>query len=216
MGGREYNIKIKDLHGISVCIVDEQALVRQGLARALELERRIQVVGEASDGLGAIILARRFAPDVMLIDINMLGSNGIEVSKIINRDLPNTRIIALNVYNDDPVFEVIRPGVSAYILKDVQTEELIQVIIDVHEGRSVIHPRSNAEGDGGYIGLLTRREKEILEFIAKGEANRGIAQKLYISEKTVKNHITNILRKLHVHDRTQAAIYAIKCKLVEL
>ncbi|NLC08017.1 MAG: response regulator transcription factor [Syntrophomonadaceae bacterium] len=218
---------IKAHDEIRVCIVDDHALVRQGLARVLELEPRIQVVGEAGDGLGAISLANELRPDVILMDINMPGTDGIEASRIINRDHPNTRIIALTVYDDDRVFEVIRAGVSAYILKDVEAEELIRAIIDVHEGRSIIHPRvtgkvlgeftrlSNSEGDGSHLDRLTQREREVLELIAKGEANREIANRLYISEKTVKNHITSILRKLNVHDRTQAAIYAIKCKLVE-
>ncbi|MGI6649780.1 MAG: response regulator [Bacillota bacterium] len=212
---------------IRVCIVDDHALVRQGLARVLELEPRIQVVGEAGDGLEAILLANELRPDVILMDINMPVTDGIEASRIINRDHPKTRIIALTVYDDDRVFEVIRAGVSAYILKDVEAEELIRAIIDVHEGRSIIHPRvtgkvlgeftrlSNSEGDGSHLDRLTQREREVLELIAKGEANREIANRLYISEKTVKNHITSILRKLNVHDRTQAAIYAIKRKLVE-
>jgi DNA-binding NarL/FixJ family response regulator len=218
--------EVSGLSEIRVCIADDHALVRQGLARVLELEPRIRVVGEAGDGQGAVNLAHKLRPDVILMDINMPGTNGIEASRLINRDLPNIRIIALTVYDDDRVFEVIRAGVSAYILKDVEAEDLIRAIIDVHEGSSIIHPRvtgkllgefarlSNSEGDGGHISRLTQREKEILGLIAKGEANREIAQNLYISEKTVKNHITSILRKLHVHDRTQAAIYAIKYKLV--
>ncbi|NLK52186.1 MAG: response regulator transcription factor [Syntrophomonadaceae bacterium] len=216
------------LDEIRVCIVDDHALVRQGLARVLELEPRIQVVGEAEDGQTAVNLVRQLQPDVVLMDINMPKTDGITASRMINQEFPDIRIIALTVYDDDRVFEVIRAGVSAYILKDVNAEDLIQAIIDVHKGRSIIHPRvtgkllgefarlSKQGTNGSCINLLTQREKEVLELIARGQANREIAQRLYISEKTVKNHITSILRKLHVNDRTQAAIYAIKSKMVEL
>lgn len=216
------------LDEIRVCIVDDHALVRQGLARVLELEPRIQVVGEAGDGQTAVNLVRQLQPDVVLMDINMPKTDGITASRMINQEFPDIRIIALTVYDDDRVFEVIRAGVSAYILKDVNAEDLIQAIIDVHKGRSIIHPRvtgkllgefarlSKQGTNGSCINLLTQREKEVLELIARGQANREIAQRLYISEKTVKNHITSILRKLHVNDRTQAAIYAIKSKMVEL
>lgn len=215
------------MHQIGVILVDDHTIVRQGLKRVLELNSQIAVLGEASDGESAIELARSLNPDVILMDVNMPGINGIEASKVILQEMPQTKIIALTVSEDDQVFELIRAGISAYLLKDVDTDELLKAIEEVYEGRSVVHPRVTARLFGELNRLasrpqsndqleqLTAREREVLKLIGKGDSNRDIAECLYISEKTVKNHITNILRKLGAKDRTQAAIFAIKSHLIE-
>ena len=182
------------MHQIGVILVDDHTIVRQGLKRVLELNPQISVLGEASDGESAIELARSLNPDVILMDVNMPGINGIEASKIILQEMPQAKIIALTVNEDDQVFELIR--VTARLFGELN--------------RLASRPQSNDQ-----LEQLTSREREVLKLIGKGDSNRDIAECLYISEKTVKNHITNILRKLDAKDRTQAAIFAIKSHLIE-
>lgn len=213
---------------IRVLIVDDHPLVRQGLRKVLELEPRLTVVDEAGDGQGAINMARLLEPDVILMDLNMPGMNGIEASRVIKRENPDIKIIALTVCDEQDVAQVIRAGISGYVLKDVEPGELIEAIISASEGKSVIHPTIASKLIGEFNRLseaiahptglerLTPREREVLQLIARGYPNREIARALYISEKTAKNHITSIFRKLNIQDRTQAAILAIKHKLVEL
>jgi len=212
-----------------VLIADDHPLVREGLRHVLELDPGLKVVGEVGDGQGAINLTRALRPDVILMDIKMPGTDGIEASRVIRREFPETKIIFLTVSDEnEEIMEVVRSGASGYLLKDVEPAELIRAIYNVMEGKPALHPvaaqrllgelsrlATPPEEDEG-IKLLTEREKEVLVLIAQGESNRSIAKKLFISEKTVKNHITSIFRKLKVEDRTQAAIYAIKKGLVEL
>ncbi|NLW45467.1 MAG: response regulator transcription factor [Syntrophomonadaceae bacterium] len=207
---------------IRVVVADDHALIREGLTKLLELEDDIEVLGEAGDGQGAINLARRYHPDVILMDINMPVTDGITATRVIKREMPHTRIIALTVYEDEQVVEMVKAGVSAYILKDVAAQELMSTIRRVMEGNVFIHPRVasrvvkelTSERER-YENRLTRREKDILDLVVKGNSNKEIAGLLYISEKTVKNHLTNIFRKLSVKDRTQAAVYALKNGLVK-
>ena len=215
--------------GIKILIVDDHVLLREGLVKILSLDNDLEVIGEASRGEEAVALARELTPDVILMDINMPGINGIEATKVIKTEMPQIGIIALTIHDDEEyIFELVRAGVSGYVLKDIQPERLIAAIKDVAQGKSVIHPAITAKLLGEFNRLserktrpssfddLTIRELDVLELIAKGMANKDIAQSLFISEKTVKNHITNIFRKLSVDDRTQAALYAIKKKLVKL
>lgn len=214
---------------VKVLIVDDHILIRQGLRKILELERQIEVADEAGDGQGAINLVRKLRPQVVLMDINMPGINGIEATKIIKREFPETGVIALTVHQDEEyVYELVRAGVSGYILKDVNPDILVKTILKVAQGESVIDSSittkllmefnrlagSKAEKDK--VEELSDREIQVLKLIAKGHTNKQIGQELFISEKTVKNHITNIFRKLKVEDRTQAALCAIKAKLVQL
>jgi DNA-binding NarL/FixJ family response regulator len=194
----------------------------------MELDPQMKVVGEVGDGQGAINKTRILNPDVILMDLKMPGTDGIEASRVIRREFPEIRVIILTVADDDDMLEVIRAGASGYLLKDVEPGELLKAIHTVYEGRPAFHPIVTSRLLGEYnrlsmpvrkddeISMLTEREKEVLCLIAQGESNKNIAHKLFISEKTVKNHITSIFRKLKVEDRTQAAIFAIKRRLVEV
>jgi len=216
------------LDGIRVLIADDHPLIREGLRHVLEMDPQIKVVGEAGDGQGAINKARILNPDVVLMDLKMPGTDGVESSRVIRREFPEIKIIILTVADDDDMLEVIRAGAGGYLLKDVEPGELLKAIHTVYEGRPAFHPIVASRLLGEYnrlsmpvrrddeISLLTEREREVLALIAQGESNKNIAHKLFISEKTVKNHITSIFRKLKVEDRTQAAIFAIKKRMVEV
>lgn len=208
---------------ISIVIADDHPLVREGIRKILELEPGIQVVAEAGNGQEAIAMARRHRPDVILIDINMPGLNGIEATKVIRRELPQTGILALTIHDDEEyIIELLKCGVSGYVLKDIGAEELVKAIFQVARGYQVIHPgiapkvidyiqKKDLPANSSTEGLpLTPREREILVHVSLGKSNREIARDLYISEKTVKNHLTNIFHKIGVSDRTQAALYALK------
>jgi DNA-binding NarL/FixJ family response regulator len=223
-------VRRKRLMGkIKVLIADDHPLIREGLRHVLELDPQIEIVGEVGDGQGAINLARSMRPDVILMDLKMPGTSGVEACRVISTEMPEIRIIILTVSEDDEMLEVIKTGACGYLLKDVEPAELIKAIRSVMEGVPAFHPvvtgrllseyqRLSAapadEEDG--IAALTAREKEVLALIARGESNRNIARRLFISEKTVKNHVTSIFRKLRVEDRTQAAIYAIKRNMVKI
>ncbi|MDR9755724.1 MAG: response regulator [Thermacetogeniaceae bacterium] len=212
---------------IRVLIADDHPLIREGLRRVLEMDPRIEICDEVGDGQGAINLTRTLHPDVILMDLKMPGTGGLEASRVIRKEMPDVKIIILTVAEDEEMLEVIKAGASGYLLKDVQPDELLKSIHDVVEGKPAFHPvvtgkllgeysrLSSRDKDQG-INNLTAREKEVLALIARGESNRGIARRLFISEKTVKNHITSIFRKIKVTDRTQAAIYAIKNHMVEI
>jgi len=207
---------------IRVLIADDHLLVREGLRRILELDTNIEIITEVGDGQGAINIARKMKPDVIIMDINMPGTNGIVATRVITNELPDTRIIALTIYEDEKVVEMVKMGVAAYVLKDVAGSELIDTIHKVMNGEVVIHPRvanrlvneltrPEKKADDN---KLTRREKDVLALLAKGYTNKQMAETIFISEKTVKNHLTSIFRKLGVKDRTQAAVYALKNNLV--
>lgn len=214
---------------IRVIIIDDHPLVREGLKKLLELEKRIEIVDVAGDGQGAINIARKLKPDVILMDINMPGTNGIEATRVIKREFPSIGIIALTAHEEEEfVLELVRAGVSGYVLKDIAPDKLVETIKTVAQGNSVIDPSITNllfnevnrlskyyQGREGQE-VLTNREMDILRSMTKGFSNKEIAGELLISEKTVKNHITSIFRKIKVEDRTQAVLYAIKHHLVEL
>ncbi len=203
---------------IRVLIADDHALVREGLRKLLELDDSIEVVDEVGDGQGAINIARKKELDVILMDVNMPGTNGIVATRVIKRELPSIHIIALTIYEDEEVVDMVRAGVSAYVLKDVAGSELIDTIHRVMQGEVVIHPRvanrlvrELSRTDKKKTDIrLTRRETDVLSLLVKGHSNKEMAEAMFISEKTVKNHLTSIFRKLGVKDRTQAAVYALK------
>lgn len=207
---------------IKVLIADDHVLVREGLRKLLELDENIEVMTEVGDGQGAINIARKAKPDIILMDVNMPGTDGIVATKVIKREYPAIKIIALTIYEDEEVVEMVRAGVSAYVLKDVAGSELVDTIHRVMQGEIVIHPRVanrlvrelNRNDSKKNEVRLTKREKDVLDLLVKGNTNKEMADAMFISEKTVKNHLTSIFRKLGVKDRTQAAVYALKNNIV--
>ena len=208
---------------ISVLIADDHPLFRQGIKQILELEKDIIVVAQAANGDDAVQLAREHKPDVILMDINMPGSNGLQAIKEIKDENISSKIIVLTIHEDrEYLIKTIQMGAEGYVLKDAEPQVLIDAIRNVHIGQSYIQPNMTKElvmefnrltlhnKDRNGENRLTAREREVLKLIAEGMINKEIATKLYISEKTVKNHVSSIFRKLNVSDRTQAAIYAIK------
>lgn len=212
---------------IRAVIVDDHPLLRQGLSKLLELEGGITVVGQASHGLEALRLVDELEPDVVLLDINMPGMNGIEVAKRLREKHPKTGILILTIHDDESyVNEMIRIGVRGYLLKDAEPREVVHAIKQVAAGESVYSTHLMERVMERYHKMqvqygrlqsaatisdlsLTSRELEILQYIVEGLSNKEIANVLFISEKTVKNHITSLLRKLEVEDRTQAAVFAV-------
>jgi two-component system, NarL family, response regulator LiaR len=212
---------------IKVLIVDDHQVVRQGLRTFLELHEDIEVVGEAGDGLAAVEMVRRLAPDVVLMDLMMPRLDGIAATRQVKELRGSTKVIALTSFTEeDKVIPVIQAGASSYLLKDVSPDDLVEAIRAVHRGEARLHPNiarilmeqvahtSNLRHDPT-VEELTEREREVVGWVAKGHNNQAIAQELVISEKTVKTHISNILGKLNLEDRTQLAIYAIKHGLAD-
>jgi len=214
---------------IKVLIVDDHPLVREGLVKILSTDDSIEVAGTAENGEQAVKMALEIKPDIILMDINLPVLNGIEATRIIKSHLHETGIIALTIHDQEEyLFELIKAGISGYLLKDTSPDLLIKTVLGVFRGESFISPSLTAKMMAEFNRLtsittrnanpqgLTRREVDVLRLLALGNNNRTIAQELFISEKTVKNHLTNIFQKLGVGDRTQAAIYAVKNKIVEL
>jgi len=207
---------------IRVLIADDHSLVREGLRKLLESEDEFDIITEVGDGQGAINIARKAKPEVILMDVNMPGTDGVLATKVIKREMPDTKIIALTIYEDDEVVEMVRAGVSAYVLKDVVGQELTEIIHKVMAGEVVIHPRVASRLVRELTGAnkrktdvrLTKREKDVLTLLVKGYSNKEMAEAMFISEKTIKNHLTSLFRKLGVKDRTQAAVYALKNNIV--
>lgn len=205
-----------------VVIADDHVLVREGLRKLLELDSNIEVIDEVGDGQGAINIARKEKPDIIIMDVNMPGTDGIVATRVIKRELPSVRIIALTVYEGEEVVDMVKAGASAYILKDVAGSELVDTIHRVMNGEVVIYPRvanrlvrelRQNENRKSEV-KLTKREKDVLSLLVKGNTNKEMAEVMFISEKTVKNHLTSIFRKLGVKDRTHAAIFALKNRMV--
>jgi NarL family two-component system response regulator LiaR len=217
---------------IRVLIVDDHPMVRQGLRTFLELHEEIEVIGEAANGLEAVEQVRQFQPDVVLMDLVMPQLDGIAATRQVRSVSSSTQVLALTSFaEDDKVFPAIEAGATGYLLKDVTPDDLIKAIQAAHSGEVQLHPNitkklmqqvaaragqpSSERAKQTAIEELTERELDVLRFIAKGLNNREIAGQLVISEKTVKTHVSNILTKLHLADRTQAAIYALKAGLVK-
>jgi DNA-binding NarL/FixJ family response regulator len=201
---------------IRVLIADDHAVVRQGLRTFLDLQDDIEVVGEAGDGAAALAAAIELTPDVVLVDLVMPGVDGIEAIRGLRERVPGTRAIVLSSFIDDEkLFPAVRAGAAGYLLKDVQPQELVEAIRTVHGGGALLHPRvASRLLEELTTDPLTPREREVLGLIGRGMANKVIARELSLSEKTVKAHVSNILAKLGVTDRTQAALYAVRAGLV--
>jgi NarL family two-component system response regulator LiaR len=210
---------------ISVLIADDHPVVRQGLRTFLDLQEDMEILGEAGDGAEAVTKVEQLLPDVVLMDLVMPGMDGIEATRRIRAISPSTKVIVLTSFADDnKVIPSVKAGAAGYLLKDVRPHELADAIRAVYRGEALLHPAvaaklmqevaqgsSLAPGEG-----LTGRELDVLRLIAHGLPNKEIAGSLVISEKTVKTHVSNILQKLHLADRTQAALYAVRQGIVEL
>ena len=209
---------------ITVLIVDDHAIVRQGLRTYLELYPDIEVVGEAADGDEAIARARELLPDIVLMDLVMPRRDGVEATRAITAMSPSTRVIVLTSFSEDEkIFASIKAGAQGYLMKDVDPRDLVRAIRTVHRGEAQLDPEIARKLMQEFTNPqpspprhdLTDRELEVLGLIAQGKSNKEISEELVLSEKTVKTHVSNILQKLHLSDRTQAAVYALRLKVVD-
>jgi DNA-binding NarL/FixJ family response regulator len=215
------------MNTIRLLMVDDHRMFLQGLRSLLEMEPDIKVIGECTNGYEALDAVLRLQPDVVLMDINMPGLNGVDATRQILEQRPDTGIIILTMYREDAqVFHAIKNGARGYVLKDVETSEVVRAVRAVARGESVIDPvlatrvltefkRVWQQGSAHPRDGLTERELAILRLIAAGLSNKEIGAELCFSEKTIKNYITVIFQKLHLTDRTQAAVYAVQHGLVE-
>jgi len=204
---------------IRLLLVDDQDLIRRGMTALLKSDGALQVVGEAANGQEATALVASLTPDVAVMDVRMPVMDGVAATKAICQQFPDTKILVLTTFDDQEyVTQALQNGASGYLLKDTPFDELVQAIRFVHKGYTHIGPGlvNNAVTTPPVAALtpalaeLTPREQEILQLIAQGASNREIAQSLYLAEKTVRNHVTNILSRLGLRDRTQAAIVALQ------
>ncbi|MEK6683780.1 MAG: response regulator transcription factor [Nitrospirota bacterium] len=214
-----------------VLIADDHQVVREGLSAILTTKEDIEVVGLAKDGVEAVEMTRTLLPDVVLMDISMPRMNGVEATREIKRENPHIGVVVLTMYAEEEyIFDLVKAGATGYLLKDADSSQIVKAIRAIAEGESLIHPSVAskilnefsllAAGKGRKPGRLehdlTDREITVLELVAEGKTNKEIANVLELSEKTVKNHVRNIFHKLHVYDRTQAAVHAIRKGLIEL
>ena len=216
---------------IRVLIVDDHALFRRGLQMVLEQEPDIAVVGEAGDGTEAVDKAVETMPDVVLMDVRMPRRGGIDATLKIKEILPSTKILMLTISDEEAdLYDAIKAGANGYLLKEISIDEVAAAIRSVQTGQSLISPSMASKLLGEFAQMvrkaeekpavpqprLTDREMEVLTLVAQGRNNRDIAKELFISENTVKNHIRNILEKLHLHSRMEAVVYAVREKLLEI
>jgi len=209
---------------IRVLIADDHAVVRQGLRTFLELQDDIEVVADVADGEAALRAAREHEPDVVLMDLVMPGIGGVEAIRGLREARPEARVLVLTSFLDDEkLFPAVRAGAAGYLLKDVEPAELVRAIRTVDDGEALLHPAVAARLMEEFAETerpaaeeaLTAREREVLQLIARGLPNKLIARDLEIAEKTVKTHVSSILSKLGLTDRTQAALYAVRHGMVE-
>lgn len=219
---------------IKLIIADDHTLLRQGIRNVLELESDLEILAEACDGEDAIQKIGSYCPDVVLLDLNMPKMSGIEVARWAKKNHPKIQIVILTIHEDENyMFEVIRAGALGYLLKDVEPAMLVKAIQTVAAGQSFIYPTLTGRLVGEFTRLsdaehqqhhrylrpnpdrLTVREMDILKLLVGGLSNQEIASRLYLSEKTIKNHLTSVFRKFGVSDRTQAALYALKHKVID-
>jgi two-component system NarL family response regulator len=216
---------------LRVLVVDDHALFRRGLQMVLEQEPDLELVGEASDGTEAVEKAQELMPDVILMDVRMPKRSGIEATVQIRDLMPHVKILMLTISDEEAdLYEAIKAGASGYLLKEIPIEEVADAIRSVWAGQSRISPSMASKLLNEFAAIskastekpeipaprLTDREMEVLKLVAKGMNNRDIAKELYISENTVKNHIRNLLEKLHLHSRMEAVVYAVREKMIEI
>jgi DNA-binding NarL/FixJ family response regulator len=216
---------------LRVMVVDDHALFRRGLQMVLEAEPDLDLVGEASDGEEAVKRAEELVPDVVLMDVRMPKRSGIEAARQIREVLPHVKILMLTISDEEAdLYDAIKAGAAGYLLKEIPIEEVADAIRSVWAGQSRISPSMASKLLTEFAAMskaaderpqmptpkLTDREMEVLKLVAQGMNNRDIAKDLYISENTVKNHIRNILEKLHLHSRMEAVVYAVREKMIEI
>lgn len=228
-------MKTEERHKIRIAMIDDHPLFRAGVKQILSMEENFEVVAEGEDGSEAVDLMRQYQPDIILMDMQMPKVNGIEATETLLQSFPNAKVLILSIYEEETyVSSVLRAGAVGYLLKEMKATKLIEAIKMTAAGGMYIHPKvapyvlkeyrdlwqkqQAQQAATAYqvveycrpLHLLTVRECEILQLLVDGENNKGMAESLYISEKTVKNHISRILRKLKVKDRTQAVVVAMK------
>ena len=220
-----------------IIIVDDHQLFREGVKRILDFEDTFEVVAEGDDGTDIVQLYRMNMPDVVLMDINMPTKNGVDATADLIAEFPEAKVIMLSIHDDESyVTHALKSGALGYMLKEMDADEIVEAIKVVANGGSYLHPKvtknlvaefrrlSEHENKGNFhqteirrpFHLLTKRECEVLQLLTDGQSNRSIGETLYISEKTVKNHVSSILQKMNVNDRTQAVVTAIKNGWVEV
>lgn len=211
---------------IRILIADDHHVVRRGLVFFLKTQKDLEIIGEAENGRKAIEMAKELKPDIILMDLAMPEMDGIEATKVIKKEEPGIKIMILTSFSDqDHVIPALEAGASGFQLKDIQPDELVASIKKMVKGESQLHPKAtshllanlshSSNPKKSLLEELTKRELEVLKEIAKGKSNKEIAASLYITEKTVKTHVSNLLAKLELADRTQAALFAVKNKLAE-
>lgn len=204
---------------IRILLVDDHEVVRQGLRAFFDVQERFEVIAEAESGTAAVRMVEKFVPDVVLMDLIMPGMDGVEATRLVKNISPRTQIVVLTSYHEDEhIFPALKAGAISYILKDVKMDELAEAVLKAARGEATLHPRiasrviqelhANNKDEKNSVADLTKREMETLKLIAQGMSNSEIAETLVISEYTVKGHVSNILSKLHLADRTQAAVFA--------
>ncbi|MFD2211750.1 response regulator [Virgibacillus halophilus] len=223
---------------VKIVLIDDHKLFREGVKRILDFEPSFQIVAEGDDGEMAPTLVKKYRPDVVIMDINMPRINGIQATADLIRLFPKSRVIILSIHDDEAyVTHALKTGAQGYLLKEMDSNSLIEAIKVVSEGGSYLHPkvthnlvreyrRLSKDPQSGKkssqiifqkpLHILTKRECQVLQLVAEGKSNKAVADALYISEKTVKNHVSNILQKMDVADRTQAVVSAIRNGWVEV
>lgn len=210
---------------LRIMLVDDHTLIRKGLAALLACQPNFRVVGEASDGLEAIKIARQTMPDLILMDVHMPHCSGTEATRVIKREMPYIKVVMLTVSDEDEdLFEAIKSGARGYLLKDLEPDQLFELLDKTQKDEAALsrtmmtrildefqRPDQSQAGQDE----LTERELEVLRLVVEGDTNAEIAQKLVISDNTVKMHLTNILEKLHLRNRIQAAVYAVRMGIAQ-
>lgn len=211
---------------VKVLLADDHSMIREGIKQLLEIDGEIQVVGEAADGIECLNLLKKIKTDILLLDINMPKMNGLQVLEKINRSQTDTKVLMLTVHNEiEYLIKAIDIGIDGYLLKDSGSAELKKAIFSIYNGEKYIQPELTPllnqklvekESDLDKLHSLTKRELQILKLIAEGLFNKEIGDRLDISERTVKNHVFNLFKKIDAADRTQAAVFAIRNNVVEI
>lgn len=211
---------------VNIMIADDHSMIREGLKQLLELDGDIKVIAEANNGKDCLEKLNTYHPDVLLLDINMPEMNGLQVLEILKERKSDIKVLVLTVHNEvEYLLKAVEIGISGYMLKDSNSSELKNAIFSIIEGEDYIQPSLipmlnskllKMDSDKVKLDLLTRREYEVLKLLTEGMFNKEIAMKLNISERTVKNHVSNIFKKIEVTDRTQAAVFAIRCNIVDI